>query len=64
MPLIILEPPDAPNTSLTLSWLSTIIKGDMEDNGLFDARIKLASAGTNPNALTKPGDEKSSMTSL
>ena len=36
----------------------------MDDNGFFDARIKLASTRKSPNALTEPGDEKSSMTWL
>ena len=64
MAVTILEPPEAPNTSTTLSSLSTMINGDIEDNGLFLARMKFASDGTKPNELTKPGDEKSSMTSL
>ena len=64
MAVTILEPPDAPNTSTTLSSSFTMINGDIDDNGLFFARIKFASDGTKPNELTRPGEEKSSMTSL
>ena len=36
----------------------------MEDSGRFSGSMKFASAGMKPNELTKPGVEKSSITSL
>ena len=61
---MILEPPEAPSTKRTLLSLSTIIMGDMDDRGLFSGSMKFASDGKKPNAFAKPGEEKSSMTSL
>lgn len=47
-PLIIFEPPEAPEIIFTLPSLSIIIVGDMDDNGLLPGLIKFASDGMKP----------------
>lgn len=39
VPLIILEPPEAPTAILTSPFLSVTIDGDMEDRGRLPGRI-------------------------
>ena len=41
IPVIILGPPEAPTTSLTLPFSSTKIEGDMDEVGLFPGLMKL-----------------------
>lgn len=61
---VILEPPAAPTTSLTLFVLSAKTAGHMEDIGRFPGLMKLAGEGGMPNALVILGEEKSSISSL
>lgn len=64
MAVVILEPPAAPTTSLTLFVLSARTAGHMEDIGRFPGLMKLAGEGGMPNALVILGEEKSSISSL
>ena len=45
---MILGPPEAPSTSLTLLLLSTIIDGAIDEVGLLPGTIKLCSDGGIP----------------
>ena len=61
VPLMILDPPEAPATILTSPLSSVTIVGDIEDMGRLNGRIKLAGEGGYPKALILPGVEKSSI---
>ena len=45
---MILGPPDAPMTSTTLSFVSVMIVGDIDDIGRAPGLIRLYLEGTNP----------------
>ena len=62
--VVILVPPAAPITSLTLPSFPTIMEGHMEDNGRFPPLIKLFGDGGTPKKLVILGAEKSSISSL
>ena len=59
---VILVPPEAPETILTLClFLSTIITGHVEDMGLFPGLMKFCGDGGTPKELVTLGELKSSI---
>jgi len=62
--VVIREPPAPPPTNTTLPAASRTIVGHMDDMGIFPGSMKLLADGGKPKALTSPGVEKSSISSL
>lgn len=53
--VVILVPPDAPDTCITFPLPSTQMVGVIDDMGLLPGSIKLDSDGGTPKALSAPG---------